>query len=80
MTYAMFLPQQMMLTSMQMMQTFFTTYVEASQRLMQQGAESAEEFGTEAMQATEQTAEAVNWEGQEALRRATNEANSAMPL
>lgn len=72
--HPMFLPQQMMLTSIQMMQTFVTTYMAASKRLMQKGSEQAQDLSDTAMK----TAEEVNWQGQEALKSMTEDGKSAL--
>lgn len=70
------LPQQMMLSGLQMMQTFTKTYFEASQRLMSQSTDLAEDVADDA----QETAQEVNWAAQDALRAAGEHADNAMPV
>lgn len=72
----MFLPQKMMLASMEAAQTFFVKYVEASQHIVAEGQNASEEAAETASEA----AEDVNWAAQEALRAAGETQSDSLPV
>lgn len=80
---ALFLPHQMMMASVQVMQLAWITQLETAQRMMVLGAQSSQRVADTATQmasGASDLAEAVNWEGQEALKAATTPGKSTLPV
>ena len=87
----MMLPQQMMMSSMQVWQSYWENIFKMSQQFAQKGADRGEEMADEGMQMTqdaaqetqkavEKTAEKVNWAGQDALKAATEQGKGKLPV